>query len=75
MCLAVPGKIISISSDTGMRMAKVSFSGVIKDISIEWVPEAKTGDYVIVHAGSALTILDKKEAEDTIDLFRQITSQ
>ena len=68
-------KITSISNDKGMRMAKVSFSGVLKDISIEWVPEAGVGDYVIVHAGSALTILNKKEAEDTIDLFRQITSQ
>ena len=75
MCLAVPGKITSISTDKGMRMAKVSFSGILKDISIEWVPEAGVGDYVIVHAGSALTILNKKEAEDSIDLFRQITSQ
>ncbi|HUX94768.1 MAG TPA: HypC/HybG/HupF family hydrogenase formation chaperone [Bacteroidales bacterium] len=74
MCLAIPGKIISISSDDGMKMAKVSFSGVVKNISIEWVPEVKEGDYVIAHAGSALTILDTKMAEETIDLFRQINS-
>ena len=75
MCLAVPGKIISISSEEGMRMAKVSFNGVLKDISIEWVPEAQVGDYVVAHAGSALTILNTREAEETLEIFRQISSQ
>ena len=56
-------------------MAKVSFNGVLKNISIEWVPEAKVGDYVVAHAGSALTILDTREAEDTLEIFRQISSQ
>ena len=75
MCLAVPGLITSISSEEGLRMAKVSFNGVLKNISIEWVPEAKVGDYVVAHAGSALTILDTREAEDTLEIFRQISSQ
>jgi hydrogenase expression/formation protein HypC len=75
MCLAVPGIITSISSDEDSRMARVSFNGVLKDISVEWVPEAKVGDYVVVHAGSALTILDKKEAEATLEIFRQIASE
>ena len=75
MCLAIPGIITSISSEDGLRMARVSFNGVIKNISIEWVPEARIGDYVIVHAGSALTILDTKEAEETIELFRQISQE
>jgi hydrogenase expression/formation protein HypC len=73
MCLAIPGLIMSISSEEGLRMARVSFNGVIKDISVEWVPEARAGDYVIVHAGSALTILNTREAEETLDLFRQIS--
>jgi hydrogenase expression/formation protein HypC len=73
MCLAIPGLIMSISSEEGLRMARVSFNGVIKDISVEWVPEARIGDYVIVHAGSALTILNTREAEETLDLFRQIS--
>jgi hydrogenase expression/formation protein HypC len=73
MCLAIPGLIMSISSEEGLRMARVSFNGVIKDISVEWVPEAHVGDYVIVHAGSALTILNTREAEETLDLFRQIS--
>jgi hydrogenase expression/formation protein HypC len=75
MCLAIPGKIISVSTDDGLRMAKVSFNGVIKNISVEWVPDAQPGNYVIVHAGSALTILNTREAEDTIEIFRQIASQ
>ncbi len=74
MCLAVPGIIISISSGEGLKMAKVSFNGVIKDIYVEWVPEAKEGDYVVVHAGSALAILNTREAEETLELFRQISS-
>jgi hydrogenase expression/formation protein HypC len=73
MCLAIPGLIMSISSEEGLKMARVSFNGVIKDISIEWVPEANVGDYIIVHAGSALTILNTREAEETLDLFRQIS--
>jgi hydrogenase expression/formation protein HypC len=73
MCLAIPGKIASVFSKDGLRMARVSFNGVIKEVSIEWVPEAIVGDYVIVHAGSALTVLDKSEAEKTLDLFRQIS--
>jgi len=75
MCLAVPGKITSIYSEDGSRMAKVSFNGIIKDISIEWVPDVKEGDYVIVHAGSVLTILNTREAEETLEIFRQITAQ
>ena len=75
MCLAVPGKITSIYSEDGIKMAKVSFNGVIKEVSIEWVPEVKVEDYVIVHAGSVLTILKTKEAEETLEIFRQITAQ
>ena len=75
MCLAVPGIITSISSEEGLRMAKVSFNGVLKNISIEWVPDAQVGDYVVAHAGSALTILDTREAEDTLEIFKQISSQ
>ena len=56
-------------------MAKVSFNGVLKNISIEWVPDAQVGDYVVAHAGSALTILDTREAEDTLEIFKQISSQ
>ena len=75
MCLAVPGKIIRLYSQEGFRMAKISFNGVLKDISVEWIPDVKVDDYVIVHAGSALTLLNTEEAEEALEIFRQIVSQ
>ena len=75
MCLAVPGKIISISDDEPLlKMAKVSFGGLIKQISLAYVPEAIIDDYVIVHAGFALSILDRDEAQRTLDLVEQLTT-
>jgi hydrogenase expression/formation protein HypC len=64
MCLAVPGKILSISGDEEplMRTAKVSFGGVVKDVSLAYVPDALVGQYVIVHVGFALNTLDEEEA-------------
>jgi len=73
MCLAVPGKIVSISGDDPViRMAKVSFGGVVKDVSLAYVPEAGVGDYVIVHVGFALNKLDEQEAQETLALLDQI---
>ncbi len=72
MCLAIPGKIISIEDNSNPKMAKVSFGGAIKNICIEWVPEAKVGDYVLVHVGFALNVIDEKEAEETLKLIRDI---
>ena len=64
MCLAVPGKIESIDrSNPDLLMAKVSFGGAVKDICIEWVPDAKVGDYIMAHVGSALEIISQEEAE------------
>jgi hydrogenase expression/formation protein HypC len=74
MCLAVPGKIISIkeTEESLMRTGKVSFGGVVKEVSLAYVPEAKVGDYVIVHVGFALSILDPQEAEQTLSYLQQI---
>lgn len=68
MCLAVPGKILEIpeSIDPLFRSAKVSFGGVIKEVSLAMLPEAKLGDYVLIHVGVALSIIDEEEAEETI---------
>jgi hydrogenase expression/formation protein HypC len=72
MCLAVPGKVVSIDRDAAsISMAKVSFSGVIKDICIEWLPEVEVGDYVLAHAGTALNKVDSAEAEETLKVFDQ----
>jgi hydrogenase expression/formation protein HypC len=68
MCLAVPGKIVSASGDDPLtRVAKVSFGGVIKEVSLAYVPEAGVDDYVIVHAGFALSRIDEAEALRTFE--------
>ena len=73
MCLAVPGKIVSIADDEPLlRMGRVSFGGIIKQVSLAYVPEAVVGDYVIVHVGFALSILNRDEAEQTLDYVRQL---
>ena len=65
MCLAIPGKILSTetSDDGNIRMAKVSFGGIVKDVSLELMPEAKLNDYVLVHVGVALSIVNEDEAD------------
>ena len=74
MCLAIPGKIISLSNenDSSERTARVDFSGVTKEISLAYLPEAKLNDYVIVHAGLALSILDEQEAAQTLAAFAEL---
>ena len=73
MCLAIPGKITSISGeDPLMRTGKVDFGGILKDVSLACVPEAKLGDYVIVHVGFALSRVDEEEAMQIFDYLRQM---
>jgi hydrogenase expression/formation protein HypC len=73
MCLAVPGKIRSISGDNPLtRMGKVDFGGVVKDVALAYVPEAGVGDYVIVHVGFAISKLDEEEARKTLELLREM---
>ena len=76
MCLAVPGKIISIDkSDPVMINGRISFGGVIKEISLAFVPHARVDDYVIVHAGFALSIIDEEEAGTVFEYLNQISGQ
>jgi hydrogenase expression/formation protein HypC len=73
MCLAIPGKILSISGDEALtRMGRIDFSGVIKPASLAYVPEARAGDYVIVHAGFALGQVDEAEAQKVFEYLKQI---
>ena len=62
MCLAVPGKILSITGDDLLRQARVDFSGVVKEVNLAYVPEATVGDYVMVHVGFAISVVDEAEA-------------
>jgi hydrogenase expression/formation protein HypC len=73
MCLAVPGKIISIvGEDPLSRYAKVDFGGILKEVSLACTPEAQVGDYVIVHVGVAIGRLDEIEAQRVFDYLREI---
>lgn len=74
MCLAIPGKIISITSPSTeiFRHGKVSFGGIIKEVNLCMVPEAKIDDYVLVHVGVAISQVDKEEAQQTFDYLKQM---
>lgn len=72
MCLALPGKIVHIEEDTEPKMATVDFGGIKKNICLELVPEANLHDFVLVHVGLALTIVDEKEALETIAMFNEM---
>jgi len=73
MCLAVPGKLVSIEGfDPTFRTGKVNFGGIVKDVNLSYVPEAVVGDYVLVHVGFALTIVDETEASKVFDYLQQM---
>lgn len=74
MCLAIPGKLLSITAqlDETFRQGKVSFGGITKEINLSMVPEAKAGDYVLVHVGVAIGIVDEEEAKITFDYLKQM---
>jgi hydrogenase expression/formation protein HypC len=72
MCLAIPGKVEEITEDSGLRMGRVNFGGVVKRVCLDYVPEVVVGDYTIVHVGFALSKIDEEEALKTLELFRQL---
>jgi len=73
MCLAVPGKIISIEeADPTFRSGRVDFAGIVKSVNLSYVPEAVVGNYVVVHVGFALSIVDEKEAAQVFEYLRQM---
>lgn len=73
MCLAVPGRILSIESSSGLRMGVVDFGGVSQEVCLEYTPEAGIGDYVIVHVGFAISKLDPTRAEESLSTFHEIS--
>jgi len=72
MCLAVPGKILSVQGEDFARTARVSFGGIVKEVSLAYVPEASVGEYVIVHVGFAISVLDEAEALRTFEILKQM---
>ena len=71
MCLAMPGRIIEVMDQDGLRMARVDFGGVRRQVCLECLPEAGPGDWVIVHVGLALSRLDEEEARQLLDLLAE----
>lgn len=75
MCLAVPGLIVSVSGDDSIiRVGRVDFGGVVKEINLAYTPEAQRGDYVLVHVGFALAVIDEVEAQRTLAYLREIAA-
>ena len=73
MCLAIPGRILSVSGDEPLRrMGRVSFGGIVKEVSLAYVPDAGVDDYVIVHAGFAISQLDEREALEVFEYLKEI---
>lgn len=73
MCLGVPGQVLSIADDAlGMRMGKVSFAGITKEVCLAYTPEADVGDYVIVHVGFAISQVDEEEAGKVFEYLREM---
>ena len=73
MCLAVPGKIVTMTNeDDLLRAGKVSFGGILKEVNLACVPEAQLGDYVLVHVGFAISRIDETEANRVFEYLRQI---
>ena len=73
MCLGVPGKIVEVQDDpTGMRMGRVSFGGIVKEVCLAYTPEVDKGDYVVVHVGFAISAIDEAEAHKVFEYLREI---
>jgi hydrogenase expression/formation protein HypC len=72
MCLSVPGKVLEITEEDGFKMGRVEFSGIIKKICLQYTPDTKVGEYVLVHVGFAISKIDAKEAAKTLNLLREL---
>ena len=72
MCLAIPGKIIETLESDGMKVAKVSFGGMVKQVCLEYTPDAVPGDYVLVHVGFALSRINEEEAQRTYKVLEEL---
>lgn len=72
MCLAIPGKVLEIDRNEQPVMGRVSFGGIQKQVCLEWVPDVKVGEYVVVHVGFAISAMDEDEALKTLKLFEEM---
>jgi hydrogenase expression/formation protein HypC len=72
MCLAIPGKILDSVQENGVRSGRVQFGGIVRNVCLDWVPEARVGDYVLVHVGFAISTVDAEEAGRTYEVLEQM---
>jgi hydrogenase expression/formation protein HypC len=72
MCLGIPGKVLEVSDDAPLRMGRVAFGGVTREVCLAYVPEAEVGDYVVVHVGVAISRMDEAEAARTLELLGEL---
>jgi len=72
MCLAIPGKVLSVDRSSEPLMGKVSFGGIQKQVCLDWTPDVREGEYVVVHVGFAISKMDEEEAGETLRLIREV---
>ena len=72
MCLGVPGKIIDIYESDGLRMGKIDFGGALREACLSYVPQARTGDYAVIHVGFAISLIGETEALETLQMLQEI---
>lgn len=72
MCLGIPGKIIEIYHKDSLLMARIDFGGIVKEACLAYTPEARTGDYVLIHVGFAISLMDEEEAQETLKLIKEV---
>ena len=75
MCLAIPGRLIEIITDSALPMGRIDYSGTIQTACLAYVPEAVPGQYVLVHAGFAISVVDEEEAQKTLALWDEIVEE
>ena len=74
MCLGIPGKITEIYEKDALKMGKLDFGGVTKEVCLAYVPEAKVGDYALIHVGFAISLMDEDEAIETLNLINEVAA-
>jgi hydrogenase expression/formation protein HypC len=72
MCLGIPGKITEIYEQDSLKMAKIDFGGIVKEACLAYTPEAKVGNYALIHVGFAISLMDEEEAQETLKLIREV---
>ena len=70
MCLAIPGRVLEVNDSSALRNGRVRFGGIVREVRLDFVPEAQAGDYVMVHVGFAISRVDKQEAQRTFELLQ-----